>query len=167
MGGRRPTATPGSPLSTQTDFRAFRALAHLPLAMTAHVVFTHIDPLAPATTSATIVREVIRGTIGFDGLLMSDDISMGALSGSIRERGRAAIAAGCDVLLHCNGRFDERRAVAAAAPRLEGEPRRLAIAALGWRPPASNPAPPPARSRLSSLLPSPCPPPLALPPSLA
>src|SRR5437870_508010 len=61
-----------------TDFRAFRALAHLPLAMTAHVVFTHIDPLAPATTSATIVREVIRGTIGFDGLLMSDDISMGA-----------------------------------------------------------------------------------------
>src|SRR5262249_24102947 len=66
-----------------TDFAAFRPLFDLPLGMTAHVVFSAIDPLAPATTSVTLVRDVIRGTIGFDGLLMSDDISMGALSGSI------------------------------------------------------------------------------------
>jgi len=71
------------------------------------------------------VREVIRGTIGVDGLLISDDISMGSLSGWIGERGRAAIAAECDVLLDCDGRF--------AAPRLEGEPRRRAIATRGWR----------------------------------
>ena len=66
-----------------TDFAAFRPLADLPMAMTAHVVFTALDALAPATTSATLVAEVIRNWIGFGGLLMSDDISMGALSGSI------------------------------------------------------------------------------------
>ena len=86
-----------------TDFAAFRPLAGLPMAMTAHVVFTALDPVEPATVSATIVRGVIRDSIGFRGLLMSDDISMGALSGSLAERTRAAIAAGCDVVLHCNG----------------------------------------------------------------
>ena len=84
--------------------------------MTAHVVFTAIDPVAPATTSVTMVREVIRGHIGFDGLLMSDDISMNALAGTLAERARATLAAGCDVVLHCNGAFDERRAVADAGP---------------------------------------------------
>ena len=92
--------------------------------MTAHVVFTAIDPVAPATTSATMVREVIREFIGFKGLLMSDDISMGALSGTLAERTRAAIAAGCDVVLHCNGALDEMRAVADAAPLLAGEAQR-------------------------------------------
>jgi beta-N-acetylhexosaminidase len=87
-----------------TDFAAFRPLADLPLGMTAHVVYTAIDPIAPATTSVTVVRDVIRHAIGFHGLLMSDDISMGALSGSIAERSRAAIAAGCDVVLHCTRR---------------------------------------------------------------
>ena len=86
-----------------TDFAAFKPLAGLPLGMTAHVVFSSIDPGAPATTSVTMVREVIRGFIGFKGLLMSDDVSMNALSGSIAERSRAAFAAGCDVVLHCNG----------------------------------------------------------------
>jgi beta-N-acetylhexosaminidase len=115
------------------DFAAFRPLKRLPLAMTAHVVFTAIDPVHPATTSATMIGEVIRSFIGFDGLLMSDDISMGALSGSIAERTRAAIAAGCDVVLHCNGKLDEMRAVAEAAPELAGEAARRAAAALAVR----------------------------------
>src|SRR3954452_22038339 len=90
-----------------SDFAAFRPLAQLPLGMTAHVVFSAIAPVAPATTSGTMVHEVIRGTIGFDGLLMSDDISMNALSGTLGERSRAALAAGCDMVLHCNGKLDE------------------------------------------------------------
>jgi beta-N-acetylhexosaminidase len=118
-----------------TDFAAFRPLAALPLAMTAHVVFTAIDPVAPATISAIIVRSVIRDSIGFEGLLMSDDISMGALSGSIAGRTRAAIAAGCDVVLHCNGQIGEMRAVAAEAPVLAGEARRRADAALAAKKP--------------------------------
>ncbi|HML09084.1 MAG TPA: beta-N-acetylhexosaminidase [Xanthobacteraceae bacterium] len=118
-----------------TDFAAFRRLAALPLAMTAHVVFTAIDPVAPATVSTTIVRDVIRGSIGFNGLLMSDDISMGALSGSIDERARAAIAAGCDLVLHCNGDMSEMLAVAAEAPLLAAEAARRAAAALAMKRP--------------------------------
>jgi beta-N-acetylhexosaminidase len=118
-----------------TDFAAFRPLAGLPLGMTAHVVFTAIDPVAPATTSATIVRDVIRDSIGFAGLLMSDDVSMGALSGSLAERTRAALAAGCDVVLHCNGQMDEMAAVAAEAPELAGQAARRAAAALALRKP--------------------------------
>jgi beta-N-acetylhexosaminidase len=119
-----------------TDFAAFRPLAALPLAMTAHVVFTAIDPIAPATISATIVREVIRDSIGFKGLLMSDDISMSALSGTVGERTRAAIAAGCDVVLHCNGEMSEMLAVAAEAPRLTGTEAGRAAAALAVKKPA-------------------------------
>jgi len=117
----------------KTDFAAFRPLAALPLGMTAHVVFSAIDPVSPATTSVKMIRDVIRGFIGFDGLLMSDDISMGALSGSIGERTRASIAAGCDVVLHCNGKLDEMQAVAAAAPMLDGIAGRRAEAALNAR----------------------------------
>jgi beta-N-acetylhexosaminidase len=120
-----------------TDFAAFRPLAALPLAMTAHVVFTAIDPIAPATVSPTIVRDVIRDSIGFQGLLMSDDISMGALSGSVAERTRAAIAAGCDLVLHCNGEMPEMLAVAAEAPLLAGEAARRAAAALAAKGPAA------------------------------
>jgi len=115
------------------DFAAFQALSRLPLGMTAHVVFSAIDPLAPATTSATMVREVIREFIGFKGLLMSDDISMGALSGTPAERTRAAFAAGCDVVLHCNGKLEEMRAVAAESPRLAGRSAARADAALAMR----------------------------------
>ncbi len=118
-----------------TDFAAFRPLAALPLAMTAHVVFTAIDPIAPATVSPIIVREVIRDSIGFQGLLMSDDISMGALSGSLGERTRAAIAAGCDVVLHCNGEMPEMLAVAAEAPVLAADAARRAAAALAAKRP--------------------------------
>ena len=115
-----------------TDFAAFRPLAALPLGMTAHVVFTAFDPAAPATSSATIVRDVIRHSIGFQGLLMSDDVSMGALSGSLGERTKAAFTAGCDMVLHCNGKMAEMAAVAAEAPLLDrgggapGARRRLA-----------------------------------------
>src|ERR1039458_7694656 len=116
-----------------TDFAAFRPLASLPLGMTAHVVFSAIDPVAPATTSVTMVREVIRGFIGFQGLLMSDDVSMKALSGTIAERSGAAFAAGCDVVLHCNGILSEMTAVAGQAPVLAGEAARRADAALAQR----------------------------------
>jgi len=105
----------------RTDFAPFRALADLPMAMTAHVVFSALDPLHPATTSATIIQQVIRGVIGFQGLLMSDDVSMNALSGSIAERTCAIFGAGCDVVLHCNGRLDEMAAVACNTPELSGE----------------------------------------------
>jgi beta-N-acetylhexosaminidase len=120
-----------------TDFAAFRPLAGLPLGMTAHVVFSAIDPVAPATVSVTIVRDVIRDSIGFKGLLMSDDISMGALSGSVAERSRAALAAGCDVVLHCNGEMAEMLAVAGEAPPLSGASARRATAALAAKRPAA------------------------------
>jgi beta-N-acetylhexosaminidase len=118
-----------------TDFAAFRPLADLPMAMTAHVVFSAIDPAQPATTSATIITRVIREWIGFQGLLMSDDVSMNALDGSIAERTRAIVAAGCDMVLHCNGKLDEMRAVAAETPVLAGEALRRATAALASRKP--------------------------------
>jgi len=133
-----PVVTADRAVLEATDFAAFRPLAELPLAMTAHVVFTAIDPIAPATISATIVREVIRDSIGFKGLLMSDDISMGALSGSIGERTRAAIGAGCDVVLHCNGEMAEMLAVAAEVPLLAGEAARRAAAALAAKKPAKS-----------------------------
>jgi beta-N-acetylhexosaminidase len=116
-----------------TDFAAFRPLADLPLGMTAHVVYTAIDPIAPATTSVTVVRDVIRDWIEFSGLLMSDDISMGALSGSLDRRSRAALAAGCELILHCNGMLDEMEEVASAVPILEGKAAVRAEAALARR----------------------------------
>jgi beta-N-acetylhexosaminidase len=117
----------------RTDFAAFRRLSDLPMAMTAHVVFSALDPTHPATTSATIIEQVIRGVIGFQGLLMSDDVSMNALAGSIAERSRAIFAAGCDVVLHCNGKLDEMREVAAATPELSGTPLGRARRALASR----------------------------------
>jgi beta-N-acetylhexosaminidase len=117
----------------QTDFAAFVPLGNLPLGMTAHVVFSAIDPARPATTSVTIVSEVIRGFIGFKGLLMSDDVSMGALSGTIAARSHAALAAGCDVVLHCNGDLAEMTQVAGAAPALTGAAAQRAEAALAAR----------------------------------
>jgi beta-N-acetylhexosaminidase len=116
-----------------TDFAAFRPLFDLPLGMTAHVVYTAIDPIAPATTSVTLVRDVIRNWLGFDGLLMSDDVSMGALSGPIEARSRAAISAGCDLVLHCNGKLDEMQDVASAVPVLADAAATRAEAALGRR----------------------------------
>jgi beta-N-acetylhexosaminidase len=140
------------PTLEATDFAAFRRLAGLPLGMTAHVVFSALDPVAPATISATMVREVIRGSIGFDGLLMTDDISMEALSGTLAERAGAAIAAGCDVVLHCNGHLGEMQAVAAAVPVLEGDARRRAAAALASARPASPIDEAAARAEFSAMM---------------
>jgi len=112
------------------DFPPFRILADMPLAMSAHVVYTALDPERPATTSPVVIRDVIRGHIGYDGLLMTDDLSMHALSGSFRDRAEAAFAAGCDMALHCNGRMEEMAPVAEAAPELAGDALRRADAAL-------------------------------------
>jgi len=117
----------------RTDFAAFQPLADLPMAMTAHVVFSALDPAHPATTSATIIEQVIRGVIGFQGLLMSDDVSMNALSGSIAERTRAILAAGCDMVLHCNGKLDEMREVVRETPELSGKALQRAKRALASR----------------------------------
>ena len=115
--------TPRAELSV-TDFAPFRALRDMPAAMTAHVVFSAIDPDSPASTSEVVTREVMRGEIGFDGLLMSDDLSMKALSGSMRVRAEAVIRAGSDVVLHCNGNLDEMEQAAAGVPALTGQPLR-------------------------------------------
>jgi len=116
-----------------TDFAAFQPLADLPMAMTAHVVFSVFDSAHPATTSATMIERVIRGLIGFQGLLMSDDVSMNALAGSIAERTQAIFAAGCDVVLHCNGKLNEMRDVARQTPELSGRALQRANEALASR----------------------------------
>jgi beta-N-acetylhexosaminidase len=120
------------------DFAAFKPLAALPLGMTAHVVFTAFDPTLPATTSPTMIAQVIRERIGFDGALMTDDLSMQALSGTPGERARAALAAGCDLVLHCNGDLGEMQAVAQEAPELSGAAARRTAAALASRRAASD-----------------------------
>jgi beta-N-acetylhexosaminidase len=144
-------ATPKAELE-RTDFAAFQKLADLPMAMTAHVVFSALDPALPATTSATIIEQVIRGVIGFQGLLMSDDLSMNALAGSLAERTRAVFASGCDMVLHCNGKIDEMRDVARETPELSGKSLERADRAL-----ASRKAPQPfdrlkARAELDALV---------------
>lgn len=116
-----------------SDFIPFRALRAFPFAMTAHVVYTAIDPMRPATQSPTVVSDIIRGEIGFAGCLISDDLSMQALSGGIGERAAAVFAAGVDLALHCNGKMDEMIDVADHCPALDGEAARRAQAALGWR----------------------------------
>lgn len=132
---RLPTVdTPRDELE-RTDFAPFKSLADLPMAMTAHVVFSAVDPAHPATTSATMIADVIRGAIGFQGLLMSDDVSMNALSGNIAERTRAIFAAGCDLALHCNGDIEEMREVAGQTPELTGRALERARAALAARKP--------------------------------
>lgn len=120
-----------------TDFAPFRALKDAPWGMTAHVLYQAIDPERPATTSPRVIAEVIRGWIGFDGVLVSDDLSMEALEGDVGSRARAALEAGCDLALHCNGEAAEMEAVAANVDemtaathrRLEAAAARLAPAA--------------------------------------
>jgi beta-N-acetylhexosaminidase len=118
------------------DFLPFAALADAPMAMTAHVVYSALDADMPATLSAGIIQSVIRDHIGFGGLLMSDDLSMKALAGSLGERAAKAIVAGCDIALHCNGDLKEMQAVAANAGTLAGPALARADAALAAaRPP--------------------------------
>ena len=130
---RLPTVDTGENELKATDFAAFQPLSDLPMAMTAHVVFSAFDPAHPATTSATMIERVIRGLIGFQGLLMSDDVSMNALAGSIAERTHAIFAAGCDIVLHCNGKLDEMRDVARQTPELSGRALQRANEALASR----------------------------------
>ena len=113
-----------------TDFVTFRSLNNCPLAMTAHVVYEAIDSQRPATTSPKVIRDVIRGEIGFDGLLMSDDLSMKALSGSLDHRAKASLFAGCDVVLHCNGSMAEMREIAVELKPLVDIHHKRAAAAL-------------------------------------
>jgi beta-N-acetylhexosaminidase len=114
----------------ERDFAPFRANADLPAAMTAHVVYSAIDPERPATISSLVVEQVIRREIGFEGLLMSDDLSMKALRGGLRQRAEAAFAAGLDIALHCNGDLEEASAVAATASLLTGKSLARAEAAM-------------------------------------
>lgn len=139
-------------LLSETDFAPFKGLNDAPMAMTAHIVYSDIDPENPATASAEIVGRVIREEIGFDGLLMTDDLSMKALSGTFRARGEAALAAGCDMLLHCCGEMAEMRDVAHAAVRLDGRRLQRALAAEAARDRIEDFDPDDAESRLDALL---------------
>jgi beta-N-acetylhexosaminidase len=121
--------TPREELS-MSDFVTFRGLADCPMAMSAHVVYEDIDPRRPATTSPLVIRDVIRKEIGFEGLLMSDDLSMKALQGSLGKRAKSAQFAGCDIVLHCNGAMEEMREVAADVKPLERIHLKRAEAAL-------------------------------------
>ncbi len=104
-----------------SDFAAFRPLADLPWAMTAHVLYSAIDAERPATTSRLVIDEIIRGEIGFDGVLVSDDLSMKALRGDLASRARASLAAGCDLVLHCTGDFTEMKEVAGVLSPLQAK----------------------------------------------
>ena len=117
----------------RTDFAPFRALADLPMAMSAHLIFDALDPARPVTVSSTAIS-YLRETVGITGFLMTDDISMNALGGTVADRTRAAIAAGCDAVLHCNGDLDEMRAVADAAGAMTPAAHSRADAALAARP---------------------------------
>jgi beta-N-acetylhexosaminidase len=112
------------------DFLPFKLLRDMPLAMTAHVVYSALDPERPATLSPVVIADIIRGHIGFDGLLMTDDLSMKALGGSFGARTRGALRAGCDLVLHCNGDLAEMEAIAGDAPVLSGAAAVRADAAL-------------------------------------
>ena len=109
----------------ETDLEPFERLAWAPMGMTAHVVYTAWDAERPASLSPKVIGEIIRGRIGFDGWLMSDDLGMEALAGDFATRASGVVAAGCDVALHCSGKMDEMIAVASAVPAMspEGEAR--------------------------------------------
>jgi len=117
----------------RTDFAPFRDLCDLPWGMTGHLVFTALDADHPVTQSPTAIRDAVRGRIGFDGVLCSDDLSMGALSGSLPDRAARALAAGCDLALHCNGDLSEMRAIAAAIPAIGPETAARLDRAETWR----------------------------------
>lgn len=125
-----PVVTSSHAELSATDYVPFKRLAHMPAAMTAHVVYSALDPAHPATTSQRMIGDVIRHEIGFDGLLMSDDLSMKALTGSMEARARDSIAAGCDVALHCNGDLAEMTAVSRGIPQLSGAAKTRFEAAL-------------------------------------
>ena len=103
----------------RTDFAPFKGLADVPLAMTAHILFPQIDPDRPATTSPIVINEIVRGYIGYQGLIVSDDVTMAALSGSDRERAERTRAAGCDIVLHCYAELAQMREIAEGSREME------------------------------------------------
>ena len=141
----------------RTDFLPFKLLADLPWAMTGHLLFDAIDPAAAITVSARGVKEIIRDHIGFDGLLLSDDLSMQALGGSLGDRAARSLAAGCDIALHCNGRMDEMtEIVARTGPMTEAAATRFAAGRsvlARHRDPAGKAGLVDAAARLATLLP--------------
>ena len=147
-----PRVATGAEELSATDFVTFRSLDQCPMAMTAHVVYDAIDPQRPATTSPKVIRDVIRGQMGFDGLLMSDDVSMNALSGPLSVRTKAALFAGCDVVLHCNGKIEEMREVGEEAKTLDGIALKRAQHALSHLTPPDAFDPAAANARLAELL---------------
>jgi beta-N-acetylhexosaminidase len=123
---RLPTVSATREVLERSDFLPFKLLSDLPWAMTGHLLFEAIDPNAAITVSAGALKDVIRGHIGFDGLLLSDDLSMQALGGSLGDRAARALAAGCDIALHCNGDMDELVEVAGrTGPMTEAAERRF------------------------------------------
>ncbi len=134
------------------DFPPFRALGDLPLAMTAHVVFTAYDAHNPATTSPEVIARLIRAAMGFDGLLLCDDLSMQALSGTLLARCKAALQAGCDVALHCSGNMAEMLEIASDCPDMTPQARRHYQAALACLAPPRSFMREKGRARLEALL---------------
>jgi beta-N-acetylhexosaminidase len=152
-----PRVTAARDVLERTDFLPFRLLADLPWAMTGHILFEAVDPGAAITVSARGVKEVIRGHIGFDGLLLSDDLSMQALGGSLGDRANRALAAGCDVALHCNGKMSEMAEIAGRTGPLSEAAGRRFDAGRGFlarhRAPAGKAGLADAARRLAALLP--------------
>lgn len=134
------------------DFAPFRALAKMPIAMTAHLLYSAIDPDRPATHSAVVIDEVIRREIGCHGLLLSDDISMQALSGGLATRVKEALGAGCDIVLHCTGVLGEMEEAAAAAPAMSEKARERLHGALAQRRPPDDADRRQLAARLAELL---------------
>lgn len=136
----------------RSDFAPFRALAQAPFAMTAHVVYSAIDPNAPATTSKRVIDEIVRGFMGYDGCLLTDDLTMRALKGTLAERVKASLAAGCDIILHCTRNMDEMREIAGATPVLSGKALERAERALRALKPAKPFAVAEVQTRLDAAL---------------
>jgi len=134
-----------------SDFRPFRALADMPLGMTGHLLIPAIDAERPATISSRVIAEVIRGFIGFQGVLITDDLSMEALSGTVQSRAAAAIAAGCDLALHCNGKLAQMAAIAEALPPISADAA-AKLAEARPRPAAAEADPADLARRLDLLL---------------
>lgn len=147
-----PTVTVDRATLEASDLVPFRALAHMPWAMTAHIVYRAFDPELPATLSRRVIGEIIRAGIGFDGVLISDDLSMRALGGGLGERTRRALEAGCDVALHCNAEMREMALVAAASAPLSAAARRRVERGEAQRRPPTAFDRPAALARLGALL---------------
>ena len=124
-----PTVNAAQETLMHSDFEPFKALSNESMFMSAHIVFDQIDAKNPATQSPTIIQTVIREHIGFDGLLMTDDINMKALSGHVTERALSALSAGCDIALHCNGDFNEMVQLSEIIPALSGKSLKRALEA--------------------------------------